>query len=140
MPSREEALSRVPLFSDLSTRQLRRLAGKLREREFDSGTTVLREGEMSGIGFFIVVSGEAAVSRERREIATLGPGDYFGDLALIAERERTATVTAKTPLACLEMPVWDFRELVQSDGELAWNLLQHVVTQLLDERAAETDA
>lgn len=140
MPSREEALSRVPLFSDLSTRQLRRLAGKLREREFDSGTTVLREGEMSGIGFFIVVSGEAAVSREGREIATLGPGDYFGDLALIAERERTATVTAKTPLACLEMPVWDFRELVQSDGELAWNLLQHVVTQLLDERAAETDA
>jgi len=140
VPSREEALSRVPLFSDLSTRQLRRLAGKLREREFDSGTTVLREGEMSGIGFFIVVSGEAAVSREGREIATLGPGDYFGDLALIAERERTATVTAKTPLACLEMPVWDFRELVQSDGELAWNLLQHVVTQLLDERAAETDA
>jgi CRP-like cAMP-binding protein len=139
VPNQEEALSRVPLLSDLSTRQLRRLARKLKEREYNPGMTPVREGHMSGIGFFIVVSGEAAVSRGGRDIATLQPGDHFGELALIAERERTATVTAKTPLKCLEVPVWDFRELVQADGELAWKLLQHVVTQLLDARPTEND-
>jgi CRP/FNR family transcriptional regulator, cyclic AMP receptor protein len=139
VPSREEALRRVPLFSDLSTRQLRRLAGKLKEHQYGAGITPVREGHMSGIGVFIVVSGEATVSREGREIATLGPGDHFGELALIAERERTATVTAQTPLNCLEMPVWDFRELVEADGELGWKLLQHVATQLLDERHVEAD-
>jgi CRP-like cAMP-binding protein len=139
VPDQGEALSRVPLFSDLSKRQLRRLAGKLRERQFDPGMTPLREGDMSGCCFFTVVSGEATVSHEGREIATLRPGDHFGELALIAERERTATVTAKTPLKCLEMPVWEFRELVKADGELGWKLLQHVVTQLLDERPVEND-
>jgi len=132
MPNAEEALGRVPLFSDLSARQLRRLAAKLRERQFSAGTTVTREGEMSGVGFFIVVSGEATVNGGGREIGTLGPGDQFGEIALIAERERTATVTAKTPLNCLELPVWELRELVQRDGELGWKLLQHVVMLLLD--------
>lgn len=138
--NREEALGEVPLFSDLSRRQLRRLAGKLRERQFDPGMTPVREGHMSGCCFFIVASGEATVSREGREIATLGPGAHFGELALISERDRTATVTAKTPLTCLDLPVWDFRELVKTDGELSWKLLQHVVTQLLDEPSSgETD-
>jgi CRP-like cAMP-binding protein len=135
MPNTEEALGRVPLFADLSGRQLRRLASKLRERRFEPGTTVVREREMSGIGFFVVVAGEATVSSDGREIARLGPGDHFGELGLVAERERTATVTAETPLECLELPAWDFRELVQGDGDLAWKLLQHVVTVLLDERS-----
>jgi CRP-like cAMP-binding protein len=135
VPNADEALRRVPLFSELSARQLRRLAGKLRDRQFQPGTTVVREGEMSGVGFFIVVSGEASVSADGREIATLRAGDHFGELGLIAERERTATVTANTPLNCLELPVWDFRDLVQGDGDLAWKLLQHVVTVLLDGRA-----
>jgi CRP/FNR family transcriptional regulator, cyclic AMP receptor protein len=132
VPNAGEALKQVPLFSDLNGRQLRRLAGKLTERQFEPGTTVVREGKMSGVGFFIVVSGEATVTYSGRTIAKLGPGDYFGELALIAERERTATVTADTRLNCLELPMWDFRELVQGDGELAWKLLQHVVTMLMD--------
>jgi CRP/FNR family transcriptional regulator, cyclic AMP receptor protein len=134
-----EALERVPLFTDLSDRQLRKLAGKLKSREFSPGTTVVREGAMSGIGFFIVVSGEARVTDDGREVAKLGPGDYFGELGLIAGRERTATVTADTELTCLEMPVWDFRELVEGDGELGWKLLQHVTTVLLDERSPLAD-
>src|SRR5262249_21507692 len=102
--------------------------------------TPVREGHMSGCCFFIVASGEATVSREGREIATLGPGALWGDPALISEGARGARVTAKPPPPCLDLPVWDFRELVKTDGELSWKLLQHVVTQLLDEPSSgETD-
>ena len=66
------------------------------------------------------------------EVAKLGAGDHFGELALIAERERTATVTALTALECLELPVWDFREFVQADSDVAWKLLHYVVNVLLD--------
>jgi CRP-like cAMP-binding protein len=140
MPNREEALQQVPLFAELSARHLRRLAKKLRERQFEPGTDVVREGEMSGIGFFIVVSGEATVTCNGQTIATLAAGDQFGELALIAERERTATVTAETALHCLELPSWDFRDLVQADGDLAWRLLQHVVSVLLENRPDATPA
>jgi CRP-like cAMP-binding protein len=132
----EETLAQVPLFADLSARQLRRIAGKLRERRFEPGATVVREGEMSGIGFFVVSAGEATVSVDGREVATLGPGAHFGELGLIAGRERSATVTAATALECLELPSWDFREIVQSDGELAWKLLEHAVGLLLQTSAA----
>ena len=136
MPSRDDALKRVPLFADLTTRQRRRLARKLRERQFKPGTAIVREGEMSGIGFFIIASGQVRVSQGERDIAALGPGDHFGELGLIGERERAATVIADTQLDCLELTAWDFRDLVKSDGDLAWRLLQHVVTTLVGERLA----
>jgi CRP-like cAMP-binding protein len=91
---------------------------------------------MSGVGFFVVVEGEASVSVDGKNVAQLGAGDYFGELALIAERERTATVTAETALECLEIPIWDFREFVKNDSDVSWKLLRQVVGRLLDERGA----
>jgi CRP-like cAMP-binding protein len=90
---------------------------------------------MSGVGFAIT-AGEATVTIARNEVRRLGPGDHFGELALIAERERTATVTAETRLDCHELAAWDFREFVQTDPDVAWRLLQHVVDLLLDERSS----
>ncbi|HEX6761740.1 MAG TPA: cyclic nucleotide-binding domain-containing protein [Gaiellaceae bacterium] len=136
MPDAVEVLKRVPLFAALSERQLRKLSSKLKNRQFSPGTAVVREGSMGGVGFFILVSGDATVSEDGRDVAKLGPGDHFGELGLIAGRERTATVTADATLDCLEMPVWDFRELVERDGELGWKLLQHVTTVLLDGHSA----
>jgi CRP-like cAMP-binding protein len=136
MPTKPEVLKQVPLFDQLNQRQLKRLAAKFKERRFRPDTTVVRQGKMSGIGFFVVVSGEASVSVDGREVARLGPGDHFGELALIAERERTATVTAETALDCLEIPIWDFRDFVKSDADVSWKLLQRVVNTLLDERGA----
>lgn len=133
MPSEADTLKRVPLFASLNQRQLRRLAGKFRPRSFEAGTAVVQQGKMSGVGFFVITDGRASVSSGGKTLATLGPGDYFGELALIAERERTATVTAETQLDCIEIAVWDFREFVQGDGDVAWKLLQHVVDTLLDE-------
>jgi CRP-like cAMP-binding protein len=134
MPTKPEVLKQVPIFNQLNQRQLKRLAAKFKERRFPAGATVVRQGKMSGVGFFVVTSGDASVNVDGREVARLGAGDYFGELSLIAARERTATVTAETVLDCLEIPMWDFREFVQSDSEISWKLLQHVVEMLLDVR------
>jgi CRP-like cAMP-binding protein len=130
-----EELRRVPLFGGLSDRQLRKLARDFRPRTFRPGTSVVRQGEMSGVGFFIVTAGEARVSVGDEEIATLGPGDHFGELGLVSERERTATVTAGDGLACMEIPVWHFRRFVKDNPDVAWKLLQHLAGLVADAEA-----
>ena len=90
-----------------------------------AGSVVVREGDEHGIGFFIVASGEGAVTVSGNQVATVKEGDYFGEVALVSDRVRTATVTATTDLTCLVMAMWDFRAFVRSDAEVAWGLLQH---------------
>jgi CRP-like cAMP-binding protein len=123
-------LKRVPLFAELDGKQLKKLAARFRERTVGPGTRVTTEGEMSGVGFFVVGDGEAAVSVGGNEVKTLGPGDHFGELALVSERERTATVTATTELRLLEIPFWDFRDFAHANPDVTWRLLQHVVALL----------
>lgn len=124
------ALKRVALFSDLDNRQLKKLAQRFRERTLKPGTSVVQEGTMSGVGFFVVAEGEATVSVDGKEVATLGPGDHFGELALVNRGERTATVTAKTELRALEIPFWDFRDFAHENPDVTWKLLEHVVSLL----------
>jgi CRP-like cAMP-binding protein len=123
-------LKRVPLFSDLDGKQLKKLAEHFRERTLSPGASVVQEGTMSGVGFFVVADGEATVTVGGKEVATLGPGDHFGELALISEKERTATVTATTQVRCLEIPFWDFRDFAHANPDVTWKLLQHVVEML----------
>ena len=130
MPSSADDLQRVPLFADLSGRQRRKLASNFRERTFKPGIDVVREGSMSGMGFFVVTDGEASVSVAGVEVATLAAGDYFGELALISKGERSATVTARTELRCLEIAFSDFREFAHANPDVTWKLLQHVVSML----------
>jgi CRP-like cAMP-binding protein len=125
-------LKQVPLFSSLPQRQLKRLSRDFKERRFEPGTTPVREGHMSGIGFFVIRDGEASVSVDSTEVGRLGPGDYFGELGLISERARTATVTAETSLHCLELPIWEFRRFVKDNPDVSWKLLQHLVNLLVD--------
>ena len=130
VPGTVDALAQVPLLGGLGRRQLGRLARKARERRFKPGTNVVEQGKMSGVGFFVISSGEASVLNGGAEVGRLGPGDHFGELALIGERERTATVRAETELECLELTAWDFRDFVKSDADVSWKLLQHVVGML----------
>ena len=135
MASTPEVLNRVPLFSGLSQRQLRRLARDFREHQIKSGTRVMREGEKSGISFFVIVEGTATVSVDGADIRQLGPGDHFGELALISKRVRSATVTADGPMRCLGMRFWDFRKFAKENPDVSWKLLEHVVELLEDERS-----
>ena len=109
MPTIVDDLARVTLFSGLNGRQLRKLAHQVKEREFRPGVTIVEEGTMSGVGFFIVADGEAAVSVDGVEVTRLGPSDHFGELALLSEDVRTASVTAVTRVRCLVIAFWDFR-------------------------------
>ena len=130
MVSRVDELKRVPLFNGLSQRQLKKLAADLGERTFRPGTAIVQQGKMSGVDFFVIAEGDASVSVDGKSIDRLGPGDYFGELALIGERARAATVTAETPLRCLTMRSWDFRRFVTDNPDVSWKLLQHVVELL----------
>jgi CRP-like cAMP-binding protein len=87
---------------------------------------VVRQGDEKGIGFFVVAEGEGVITVNGKEVGKVGPGSYFGEVALISDRVRTATVTATTDLRCEVMTLWDFRAFVQGDAEVAWKLLQHV--------------
>ena len=88
-----ELLQRIPLFAELEPRELERLSGSFKERTFDAGQTVATEGE-GGAGFFVIESGEATVTVRDADRGKLGPGDYFGEIALIDEGARSATITA----------------------------------------------
>ena len=134
MASPPEVLKTVPLFGGLSQRQLKRLARDFREREIKSGTSVMREGEMTGISFFVIVDGTATVSLDGTEVRQLGPGDHFGELALISENVRSATVTADEPMRCLVLGFWDFRRFAKENPDVSWKLLEHVVELLSKER------
>ena len=128
-------LVRVPLFSGLNRRQLRKLAASFRERSYGPGITVVREAQMSGIGFFVIVEGTAKVSTGGKVRATLGPGDYFGELAMITRKERGATVTAETTIRCLVIGFSEFRRFVQDNGDVAWKLLEHLASIIETDRA-----
>ena len=136
MASLAEDLKQVPLFGDLSQRQLKRLSHSFRERQFRPGTSMVRQGEMSGVDFFVIVEGQASVAVDGKDVGHLGPGDHFGELALIAGQVRAATVTAATPMRCLAMASWDFRRFVKTNPDAGWKLLQYLVRALLEERSS----
>jgi CRP/FNR family transcriptional regulator, cyclic AMP receptor protein len=117
-----DTLRKVPLFADLDGKELAAIATSMRERRFKAGDTVTQEGA-GGVGFFIVEEGEADVEVGGEARGSVGPGDYFGEIALINESPRTATLTARTDMVCYGMTPWDFRPLVESNSTIAWKLL-----------------
>jgi len=117
-----DMLRKVPLFAGLDDKELLEIARSMRERRFKAGDTVTQEGA-GGVGFFVVQEGEAAVTVGGESKGSVRPGDYFGEIALINESPRTATITAKTEMICYGMTPWDFRPLVESNSLIAWKLL-----------------
>jgi CRP/FNR family transcriptional regulator, cyclic AMP receptor protein len=117
-----DTLKKVPLFSGLDNKELDQIASSMRERRFKAGDTVTQEGA-GGVGFFVVEEGEAEVDVGGETKGVVGPGDYFGEIALINESPRTATLTARTDMLCYGMTPWDFRPLVESNSTIAWKLL-----------------
>jgi CRP/FNR family cyclic AMP-dependent transcriptional regulator len=124
-----EVLGRVSLFSELDRTEVEQIARLFKERQFPEGETVVREGS-GGAAFFLIDHGEVRVTIGGEERAVLRDGDYFGEIALIDDGPRSATVTAVTDLACYGLTYWDFRPLVQGNGAIGWKLLQAMVTKL----------
>ena len=127
------ALQRVQLFADMDRRQAEQIARLFKERPFAKGETVIMEGT-GGAAFFLIASGEVVVSRKGKHLATLGPGEHFGEIAMIDGGPRSATVTAAADLVCYGLTFWEFRPLIERNGAIAWKLLQALAKRL---RAAE---
>jgi pyruvate,water dikinase len=128
------ALHRVQLFADLSRREAEQIARLLKVRPFTKGETIIMEGS-GGAAFFLIDSGEASVSCKGVHLSTLGPGDCFGEMALIDGGPRTATVTAATDMVCYGLTFWEFRPLIERNGAIGWKLLQALAKRL---RAADS--
>jgi CRP/FNR family cyclic AMP-dependent transcriptional regulator len=124
-----ELLKQVPLFQSLSADQVEKLARSFRDRTFASGSEVTTEGK-SGVGFFVIESGSATVSVGGDERRTLGAGDYFGELALIDDSPRSATIVADSDLKCWGLTSWEFRPLVEQNAAIAWSMLQTLAQRL----------
>jgi CRP-like cAMP-binding protein len=129
-----ELIRGVPLFATADDRFLEQLAGEFMERTFNAGETIAEEGE-SGRTFIVIESGQATVTVHGQEVARLGAGNAFGEMALIDKSSRTATVRADTDVHCYQLPVWSFRPLVESHPEMAWALLETVAQRVRDAEA-----
>jgi CRP-like cAMP-binding protein len=117
------ALREVPLFASLSDKDLETLIPAFNELSFAPGHVITREGR-PGFGFFVIESGTATVTVRGEERRTLGPGAYFGEIALLDSGPRAATVTAETELTGHTLSGLEFRPLVKEHPDLAWTLLQ----------------
>jgi len=124
-----DMLKRVPLFAGLEKRELEQIAGSMRERRVAAGGNVVEQGA-GGAGFFVIDEGEGDVFVDGEHRNTIGPGDYFGEIALLTGSDRTATITAKTDMLCYGMTAWDFKPLVEENATIAWKLLTAMAQKL----------
>jgi CRP/FNR family transcriptional regulator len=120
-------LQNVRLFQNVEKKELERISGSFKERTFNAGDVIAAEGS-SGIGFFVIESGQAKATHGDLVIAELGPGASFGEVALIDEGPRSATVTAETELKCWGLSAWEFRPLAETNATVAWNLARIVAS------------
>jgi CRP/FNR family transcriptional regulator, cyclic AMP receptor protein len=130
--TKADALARCPFFAGLSRRDLLELAKVSEDMEVEAGKVLTREGQ-SGSEFFVIVGGEVSVTKNGQEIRTLGPGDFFGEIALLEDTPRTATVVAKTPLRFFVLTRRSFRSLLAHQPEL-----EQKVLAALEERVRAT--
>jgi len=128
-------LERVPLFSECSQRDLQTIARVVKDIDHPAGTVIAREGD-PGIGLFVITKGTADVSIGGRKKVTLGPGDFFGEIALLDGGPRTATVTAVSDVSLLGLTEWVFRGLMQEHPSIALKTLQQMAGRL--RRATKT--
>lgn len=115
-------LAKVPLFEDLSKKDLRSIEEAAREVEFAAGRTIVEQGS-SGVAFHLILSGKATVKVGGRSKAKLGPGDYFGEISLIDRGPRSASVVAESKVTTLSLASWNFMQIVDSTPTIGRKLL-----------------
>lgn len=138
MPTAAETVDRCPLFSTLSPKARSKVAADLRERRYAAGDAMTSE-DQGGVGFFLIGEGTASVSvGDDRDAGTLGPGDAFGEMALITGQTRSARITAQTDVQCWVMSQWHFKPLVLENPPLAWALLETLALRVRETQVRGT--
>jgi putative iron-dependent peroxidase len=126
---REEVLRGIPLFATCSAHDLTSIASRAQDREYPAGATLCTQGQR-GDGFFVIIDGRAEARRDGSLLRTMGRGDFFGEIALIDEGQRTATVTSTTPLRCLMIGSQQFREVLGQNANVTVRILDAVTRRL----------
>jgi len=124
-----ELLKRVPLFSACSKKELGQVALAADEIDVREGKVLTAEGD-PGREFFVLVEGSADVRRKGRKVNTMGPGDFFGEIALVSDRPRTATVTVTSPARLLVVTDRAFRELMKRVPSIQLKVMATLVERL----------
>jgi CRP-like cAMP-binding protein len=129
-----DLLARVPLFSGCSKRELQEVAALADELDLSEGTVLIKEGER-GREFFVIVDGTVAVTKDGRRVSTLGGGDWIGEIALVSDVPRTATVTTTSPVRLLVVTDRAFSGLIKRSPSIALKVLASVAERLKPETA-----
>ena len=129
-----EALKRAPLFEGLSKKELAELARVTEDLKIEPGTVLCREGKI-GREFFVIVDGDAEITKGGQKIATRGAGDFVGEIALLTTTTRTATVTATTPVRCFILTQSDFRRVLDENPGVQLKVMKALAERL----AADTE-
>lgn len=129
-----EELARVPLFKELNRKALERVARIARTRNFKAGEDIVKEGD-EGVGFFLITKGRVDVTRGDTKLNTLGEGEFFGEMALLDNYRRAATVRAVEDTECVAMSRWDFTAELRANPDIAMELLT-----LMSRRLREVEA
>ena len=133
MPSEKEIvqfLARVPMFQNLNARQVQKLSLRFVQRKYDTGADIVTQGK-GGAGLFVIVSGAAEVIRVRTDgtkvvLNTFGPTDFFGELAVLDDAPRTASVVCTEETECLVLTRWNFLGVLRRDADMAVSILEEL--------------
>ena len=126
-----EHLTQVPLFSACSQDELRKLSRRTTDIPIPEGHVLVKEGER-GVEFFVIVSGRAKVSRRGRKVGELGPGDFFGELALLIDSGRNATITALTPMEAIVLSRREFEAAVAEAPRMTRKIMSGMASRLAE--------
>ena len=131
----EDTLARVDLFSSLDKKELQALARSCQERKYSAGTPLIKQGD-TGVGLYIIISGHVKITqavnpdKAEEDLGDFGPGNVIGEMALLDDLPRSATVTAVTDVTALLLPVWEFRTTVRNHPEIALKMLSTLSRRL----------
>ncbi|HYT79090.1 MAG TPA: cyclic nucleotide-binding domain-containing protein [Actinomycetota bacterium] len=128
-------LAGVPIFEELSTKELKSIATASKEVTHRKGAVLAREGD-SGVGFFLILDGEVSVAVGGRSLRKMGPGDFFGEISLLDGGPRTATCTAQSEVTTLGITPWTFKRLIEQNPAIASKMLK-VMAQRLRSSSAQ---
>jgi CRP-like cAMP-binding protein len=122
-------LARVPLFQGISAESMSRLAAVTGELDFEAGQFIVLQGQV-GTGLYVIVEGEVKVERGSVELARLGPNDFFGELSVIDQQPRNASVQALQRTRTLAVASWDLLDLIESDSNFALNMIKGLAARI----------
>ena len=133
-----ESLRRVSLFAGLDRKELEVLGKLIKEQRYAAGSTIVKAGA-AGHGLYIIKEGDVAVTRDGQKVASMGPGQFFGEVSVLDGGPRTADVRAETDTVCLTLISWEVKPLLMDNASITYKMLLEMVKRLRSQAPREHD-